>query len=340
MARTDVLALVARHALRPMLATAADLPAGDQGWAYEMKWDGARAIAYASAGEVRLVSRTGRDITGVYPELGRLPGALAGRQAVLDGEIVAYGGGEWPSFEALQQRMNVSSPAQARVLASRDPVSFLAFDLLVLDGEELVGLPYSRRRELLEGIGLTGGFWQVPPSVLGESGADLLAVARQHGLEGVVAKRLDSRYEPGRRSVAWLKHKILRRQEVVVGGWKPGEGRRAGGIGSLLIGVQGPRGLEYAGHVGTGFTDHALDGLFRRLAPLRRPTSPFASKVPPEYARAARWVQPRLVVEVEFARWTSAGRMRAPSYKGLRDDRDPAEVVREPGPWDDADAGC
>src|SRR5579875_3842468 len=305
MAMADVAALVARHGMSPMLATAADLPAGDPGWAYEMKWDGVRAIAYASGGEVRLVSRTGRDITGVYPALGRLP--------VLDGEIVAFGGGEWPSFEALQQRMNISSPAQARALATRDPVSFLAFDLLVLDGEELAGLPYSQRRERLEGLGLTGGFWQVPPSVPGQAGADLLAVARQNGLEGVVAKRLDSRYEPGRRSAAWLKHKILRRQEVVVGGWKPGEGRRAGGIGSLLIGVQSPAGLEYAGHVGTGFTDRALDMLHARLAPLRRPASPFASTVPPEYARAAQWVEPLLVIEVEFARWTSAGRMRAPS---------------------------
>jgi bifunctional non-homologous end joining protein LigD len=315
--------------MRPMLATAAPSLPGDDGWAYEMKWDGIRALAYVDGGEVRLWSRTGRDITGAYPELQDMASAVRAGQAVFDGEIVAFGGGEWPSFEAIQQRMNLS-PAQSRLLAPEVPVTFLAFDLLSLEGRPLLDEPYSQRRALLDGLGLNGPHWQTPPSFADEAGPDVLAVSRQHGLEGVVAKRLSSRYEPGRRSQGWRKIKNIRRQEAVVGGWKPGEGNRAGHIGSLLIGVQGPDGLDYSGHVGTGFNQQTLAMLSQRLAPLRRGTSPFATPVPPEHARAAVWVEPLLVVEVAFSQWTSEGRMRAASYKGLRADKDPADVVREP----------
>jgi bifunctional non-homologous end joining protein LigD len=171
----------------------------------------------------------------------------------------------------------------------------------------------------------------VPPSFTGESGADIQAVSRQQHLEGVMAKRLTSRYEPGRRTTAWRKIKNTHRQEVVIGGWKPGEGGRAGWIGSLMVGVHDDDGaLVYSGHVGTGFTQQTLKLLGERLAPLRRETSPFADTVPPEDSRFARWVEPELVAEVEFARWTKSGRLRAPAYKGLRPDKDPAEVVREP----------
>jgi bifunctional non-homologous end joining protein LigD len=319
--------------LRPMLATAGQLPADDAAWAYEMKWDGLRAIGYVSGGGLRLVSRTGRDITHAYPELAGLAAAVraaGAASAVLDGEIVAFAGQDWPSFEALQERMNISTAAEARTLVGLVPVTYLAFDLLSLNGHALLDLPYRERRELLDELGLEGGRWQTPPAFTGESGADVLAVARHQGMEGVVAKRLASRYEPGRRSAAWIKVKNVRRQETVVGGWKPGERGRAGQIGSLLIGVYDSGGLVYAGHVGTGFTQQTLGMLAGRLAPLRRATSPFASQVPPEHARFAQWAEPRLVVEVAFAEWTKAGRLRAPSYKGLRDDKDPAEVVREP----------
>jgi bifunctional non-homologous end joining protein LigD len=329
--------------LRPMLASPGPLPDDDAAWAYEMKWDGVRAIAYIDGDEVRLLSRTGRSITDVYPELGGLAAAVGSSRpalgdaavpgparAVLDGEIVAFGGGQWPSFEALQPRMNVTSPAQARHLATQIPVTYLAFDLLCLDGQPLLDEPYRQRRVLLEGLQLEGPHWQTPPSFADAAGADVLAVSRQHGLEGVMAKRRDSRYEPGRRAASWRKIKNVRRQEVVVGGWKPGERGRAGHIGSLLIGVHDAGGLAYAGHVGSGFTQQTLRMLGERLAPLRRGTSPFATEVPREHARAAIWVQPRLVVEVAFTEWTTAGRMRAPSYKGLRTDKEPAEVVREP----------
>ncbi len=312
-----------------MLAVAGALPPDGGGWAFEMKWDGVRALAHVDGGRARLVSRTGGDMTGAYPELQGLAAAV-GRQAVLDGEIVAFGGGTWPSFEALARRMHVSSPARAARLAREVPVSFLAFDLLCLDGTLLLAEPYRQRRGVLEELGLEGRHWQTPPAFTGQDGADLLAVSRQHGLEGIVAKRLDSRYEPGRRSPAWVKIKNVRRQEVVIGGWQPGAGGRAGQIGSLLIGVPGPHGLEFAGHVGTGFTQQALALLGRRLAPLRQDSSPFAAPVPREHARTAVWVQPLLVAEVEFASWTAEGRMRAASYKGLRDDKDPSEITREP----------
>jgi bifunctional non-homologous end joining protein LigD len=316
--------------LRPMLATAGTLPARDAGWAYEMKWDGLRALAFLDGDAVRLVSRTGRDISHAYPELGRMAAAVGVSQAVLDGEIVAFGDGEWPDFEALQQRMNISSAAQARLLVGEVPVSFLAFDLLWLDGKPQVDLPYARRREALDDLRISGGNWQAPPSFMSERGADVQAVSKQHELEGIMAKRLQSRYEPGRRSQSWLKIKNIRRQEVVIGGWKPGEGGRAGGIGSLLVGVHDAGGLIYCGHVGTGFTQQTLGMLARRLEPLQRGTSPFAATVLVEDARSARWVEPELVAEIAFGSWTRSGRLRAPSYKGLRDDKDPAEVVREP----------
>ena len=317
------------ESLRPMLATAATLPVRDEGWAYEMKWDGIRALAFARDGALRLVSRTGRDVTLVYPELAGMAAALGVSQAVLDGEVVAFGESDWPEFEALQQRMNISSAAQARALAAQVPVSYLAFDLLWLDGKPRLDRPYTERRRLLDGLNLSGGNWQAPPAFIGEAGADVQAVSREHNLEGIMAKRLQSRYEPGRRSQSWLKIKNLRRQEVVIGGWKPGEGGRAGGIGSLLVGVQEASGLAYSGHVGTGFTQQTLRMLAGKLAPLHRDTSPFATAVPAEDARYARWVEPVLVAEIAFSDWTRSGRLRAPSYKGLRDDKDPAEVVRE-----------
>jgi bifunctional non-homologous end joining protein LigD len=314
-----------------MLATSGQLPSSDAGWAYEMKWDGLRAICYI-AGGVRLESRTGRDVTHAYPELqglGRALGAAGASEAVLDGEIVAFGEEDWPSFEAMQQRMNISSAAEARTLSAEVPVSYLAFDLLSLNGHALLDLPYSERRALLDQLGLDGSNWQTPSAFTEHSGADVQAASREQHLEGVVAKRLASRYEPGKRSASWIKVKNVRRQEAVVGGWKPGERGRAGQIGSLLIGVHGPDGLAYAGHVGTGFTQQTLRMLARRLLPLQRDTSPFATEVPREHARLARWADPLLVVEVAFAEWTKAGRLRAPSYKGLRDDKDPAEVIRE-----------
>jgi len=316
--------------LTPMLARLEhNLPLDDGRWALEMKWDGVRALAYCDGGRVRLVSRTGQDVTATYPELRALGSALDRRQALLDGEVVALGDSGWPDFEALQPRMHVRDGDTARRLAAHYPVTYLAFDLLHLDGRPLLDVPYEQRRALLDDLGLDGPYCQVPPSFIGEPGAGVQAVSRQHDLEGVVAKRLDSRYEPGKRSGSWLKVKNMRRQEAVIGGWRPGKGNRTGQIGSLLVGVQEANGLAYAGHVGTGFTDRALRLLTEQLAPLRRDTSPFAAPLPADHARDAVWAEPVLVAEVAFTGWTKAGRMRAPSYQGLRTDKDPSEVVRE-----------
>src|SRR6266702_486911 len=210
------------------------------------------------------------------------------------------------------------------------PVTYLAVDLLHLDGRPLLDLPYARRRALLEDLQIYGPSWQTQPSSTGEAGASVQAVSVQHGLEGIVAKRLDSRYEPGKRPGTWRKVKNIRRQEAVIGGWRPGKGNRSGQIGSLLVGVQEDGGLAYAGHVGTGFTDRVLRQLTQRLAPLQRATSPFAAPLPADHGRDAVWAEPVLVAEIAFTGWTRAGRMRAPSYQGLRTDKDPAEVIREP----------
>jgi bifunctional non-homologous end joining protein LigD len=315
--------------LKPMLATTGNPPArGQNNWAVEMKWDGVRAIAFVENGRLRLGSRTGKDITGIYPELAGLARATGHKQALIDGEIVAFTDGK-PDFEALQPRMHVSSASQAVRLAEQTPVTYLAFDVLQLDGRPLEGLPYSERRGLLTSFFPNGSAWLCPPNFPGEDLDDVLTASRANGLEGVVAKRLDSRYEPGARSAGWLKIKNQLRQEVVVAGWKPGKGNRTGQIGSLLVGVYDDGGLLYSGHVGTGFSDATLRMLGRRLEPLRRRDSPFAEPVPAEYAKQAVWVEPRLVIDVAFDRWTRVGRMRAPTYRGLRDDKDPADVVRE-----------
>jgi bifunctional non-homologous end joining protein LigD len=317
-------------AMRPMLAVTGPEPADPGSWALELKWDGVRALAYIERGQVRLMSRTERDITVTYPELARLGAASTHKQLLLDGEIVVFGDGGWPEFEALQPRMHVSSAAQAALLAGQTPVTYLIFDVLQLDGRPLLDLEYTQRRALLDELALSGPNWQTPPWFPGADFEAVQAVSLSHHMEGVVAKRLDSRYTPGVRSGNWRKIKNVRTQEAVVAGYKPGKGNRAGQVGSLLVGVHDASGLVYAGHVGTGFTDETLRMLGDRLRPLRRPGSPFDGPVPPEHARPAVWVEPRLVIEVGFDRWTRAGRMRAPVYRGLRDDIDPAQVVREP----------
>jgi bifunctional non-homologous end joining protein LigD len=312
----------------PALATAGELPRSESEWSFEVKWDGIRAIAYAQPGRLRVESRNLRDISDGYPELRGLIGELGMREAVLDGEIVAFDDAGRPSFERLQSRMHVTSPSAVRRLAMSTPVVYAIFDLLYLEGRSLMALPYERRRETLESLGLGGRAWRVPAVHRGD-GASLLEATRQQGLEGIVAKRLDSRYEPGRRTATWVKIKHTLRQELVICGWLPGAGRRSERIGALLMGVHEQSGeLRYAGRVGTGFTDRMLADLVEQLAPLRRDSSPFA--VTPKLPRNAVFVQPRLIAEIEFRQWTSDGVMRAPSYKGIRDDKEAVEVVREP----------
>jgi bifunctional non-homologous end joining protein LigD len=313
--------------VKPMLATIGKLPVDDERWAHEIKWDGVRALAYSRPGELQLKSRNLKDITGQYPELGRMNRALSSHEAILDGEIVAFDESARPSFSALQPRMHVASGTQVKRLARSTPVTYMIFDLLWLDGHSLMQLPYAERRERLAELKLTGERWQTPDHVVGR-GAELLRASAEQGLEGIVAKRLDSTYQPGRRSTAWIKIKNTGRQEVVIGGWMPGQGRRKERIGALLVGVYEPDGaLRYVGRVGTGFTESELERLERLLTPLERDASPFsAGEKPP---RGAVFSEPVLVAEVEFREWTPGGSLRAPSYKGLREDTAPEEAVRE-----------
>jgi bifunctional non-homologous end joining protein LigD len=321
----------------PMLARSGELPSDDEGWAFEIKWDGVRAIANCSPGEVHLQSRNVKDITASYPEVGRIDRALGSHRAVLDGEMVAFDAQGRPSFEALQQRMHVSSREQARRLAKTTPATYVIFDLLWLDGHSLTDLPYSERRARLAKLGLSGESWQTPEHVVGH-GKELLAASAEQHLEGIVAKRLDSPYEPGGRSGAWLKIKTMGRQELVIGGWLPGKGRRRETIGALLMGVYEPGGvLRYAGRVGTGFSDAELARLRGKLAALERATSPFqAGERPP---REAVFCEPELVAEVAFSQWTKAGIVRQASYKGLREDKRASEVVLEDASAEQARAG-
>jgi len=313
----------------PMLAGTGELPAHEERWSFEVKWDGVRAIAYVRPGRLRLESRNLNEITDAYPEVRGLIGDLGMHEAVFDGEIVAFDDDGRPSFERLQRRMHVTSPSAVRRLSASTPVVYAIFDLLYLDGHVLMGLPYRERRERLDALGLSGPAWRVPAAHPGR-GRRLVQATEAQGLEGIVAKRLDSRYEPGRRTGAWIKIKHTRRQELIICGWLPGEGRRTDRIGALLMGYWQDGLLSYAGRVGTGFTERTLAELGRALAPLRREDSPFDAA--PKLPRNAVFVEPELVAEVEFREWTTEGVMRAPSFKGLRDDKPAAEVVREEPP--------
>jgi bifunctional non-homologous end joining protein LigD len=313
------------HRLRPMLARLSEMPADEDRYGFEIKWDGVRALAYVQRGRVRLESRTGREITAQFPEAAALREFLGRRQAVLDGELIAFDDAGRPSFQQLQGRIHLASPALVRERMRAIPVTYVLFDLLHLGGRSTRELHYEPRRALLAELELDGPGLQTPRHHVGE-GSTLLAVSRERGLEGVVAKRLDSTYQPGSRGGAWLKVKNHRSQEVVIGGWLPGKGRRSGTIGALLAGYYEDGELRYAGKVGTGFGEEDLKRLAARLARLRRGSSPFSGRQP---ERGSIFVEPELVAEVEFGEWTNAGTMRHPAYKGLRTDKPAGDVVRE-----------
>lgn len=295
-------------------------------WAFELKWDGVRALATVRDGRVTLRSRNGNDLTAQYPELQELA-QRAGVDGVYDGEIVALDDRGRPSFQLLQNRMGLTKAREVDAARAATPVRLLLFDVLEADGHELTRHGYTARRQALATVVDPGGVIEVPDAVAGDF-ATALAESARRGLEGVVAKKRAAKYAEGRRSEAWLKVKHHATQEVVVGGWRPGSGRRAGGIGSLLLGVPGAEGLEYVGKVGTGFSDRDLDAVLAVLEPLRRETSPFVD-VPRADARDAHWVRPSRVGEVRFAEWTVDGRLRQPSWRGWRDDKQPEDVVRE-----------
>lgn len=313
----------------PMMATAGALPpeSEDDRWGYEMKWDGVRAVCTVRDGRLRLMSRNARDMTAGYPEIGPLAAVLGARECVLDGELVAFDAAGRPSFGALGPRIHQRGAAKIDQLRQTVPVTYLIFDVLRSASESLLDLPYTERRAVLIGLGLSGPHWDVPPHFVG-CGAAAAEHSRRMRLEGVVAKRLDSPYRPGRRVPFWVKVKNMRTQEVVIAGWKPGGGRRTGMIGSLLVGVN-DGGLRYAGGVGTGFTERMLRDLMAELAPLERPGHPFAEDPPRADTRNAHWVEPKLVGEARYTERTGENRLRHPSWRGLRRDKTPDEVVWE-----------
>jgi bifunctional non-homologous end joining protein LigD len=312
-----------------MLATLGSLPlAGrDEDWAYEKKWDGVRAVVGWDGRRLTLTSRNDIDMTIGYPELAALGDQLGDTQVVLDGEIVTLDSGGRSSFAKLQRRMHINSATAAERLAQDDPAVLMVFDVLHLDGLSTLSLPYTDRRAILEGLDLEGVSWQTPAVVDGNA-EQALRFSQDQRLEGIVAKRRTSTYRPGYRSPDWIKLKNIRTQEVVVGGWRPGSGARAGTIGSLLLGLPAADGLQYIGRVGTGFTATTLADLFERMTGSSRTSSPFLD-VPRSDALDANWVEPDLVGEVAFAEWTTDGRLRHPAWRGLRPDKTPAQVTRE-----------
>lgn len=303
--------------LKPMLAMTGQLPA-DAGWAYEFKWDGVRALADIVGHRQHLYARSGVDITVAYPELITLAEQVD--DALLDGEVVLFTDGQ-PSFTALAERMHVRNAAKAARLAASVPVTYMIFDLLRLHGEDLTGRPWRERRAALESLGLGAARWAVPPAF--PDGPATYEAAGEHGLEGVMAKRVDSAYRPGVRSPDWVKVKLEVTGDFVVGGWRPGARK----IGGLLVGVPRPDGrLTYRGRVGGGIGAALEWELLRELEPLRTVGSPFAGDVPREDARGAIWVTPQIVVEVKYGQRTPDGRLRFPRILRLRPDK-PAEEV-------------
>ena len=314
--------------LLPMMATLVGEPFDDDDWIFEPKWDGVRAIATCSVDETMLLSRNQNDITATYPELGKLHERLVCFDAVVDGEIVAMHKGR-PSFERLQSRINLQNPHEVARMVKQIPVSFVAYDLLYLDGTSLIKTPLEERKELLGELVVVSDNVQVSPYVRGE-GTTLYEAACAQNLEGIVAKRLGSPYRPGRRGKEWLKVKTTFDADLVVGGWSKGDGSRSKSFGSLLVGAYEDDGLRFVGAVGTGFSEKVLGEVMERLEAHASDESPFKED-PREMStgrfgkpiKDPRWVIPDLVVRVEFRELTSVGKLRAPSYKGFRDDLDP-----------------
>jgi bifunctional non-homologous end joining protein LigD len=332
-----------------MKATAARLPVRT-GWVYELKWDGMRAVIEVGVGggddspgvghgPVRIWSANGIEATATYPELGILAEAFSGLDVVLDGEIVALDAAGVPSFERLQHRMHITSPKEAAERAAEVPVALVLFDLLELGGRSTLELPWRDRRALLESVAddLPRG---VQLARTYTDGPSLVDAAEQQGMEGVIAKRVDSVYRPGKRTTDWVKIKVRRQQEMVIGGWAAGKGERTGTLGALLVGYvedpatairpDGGLRLHYAGRVGTGFTGAVLDQLRSTLRPLATTVCPFDPPPPRDRSRDATWVRPELVAEIAYGNWTTEGILRHPVYLGLRNDKEPSQVVREP----------
>jgi bifunctional non-homologous end joining protein LigD len=303
--------------LAPMLATLGSVDRLTRTeWAFEGKWDGYRLLLDANHGEMRLISRSGRDVTGEYPSLRAVVDALDEHHVVLDGEVVALDESGVPSFSEMQNRARATR------------IEFWAFDVLQLDGRSLLRAKYRDRRRVLEALAEDRGELTVHDLLSGD-GDDALEQSRKRRWEGVVAKRWDSTYQPGRRSRSWIKAKIWKTQEVVIGGWREGTGGRTSRIGALMMGIPDDGGLRFVGRVGTGFTDKELSRLKKTFAPLATDESPFTERLSRQDAAGVTFVKPELVGEVRYGEWTGDGRLRHPSWRGLRPDKTPAEVTVE-----------
>src|SRR6266576_6419225 len=313
------------QSIDPMLAVLSTLPPDPKPYSFEFKWDGVRAITYFDGRRLRMESRNLLDITPRYPELHALAKELQGRRAILDGEVVALDKDGRPSFPLLQQRMHVRDAGAVKLLMKQVPVYYMIFDILYLDNQVTMPLPFKKRRKLLEGLMLSGESWRTSPNVEGE-GKSMYETALAHNMEGIVAKKLDSPYEPGRRSPSWLKIKIIQSQELVVGGWCPEKGDNRARIGCLLLGYYENGKLRYAGSVGTGYTGAIHEQLVEKLKKIGRSNSAFADKVPKPNAI---YVDSKLVVEVDYRRWPPGGLVQQASYKGLRMDKKASQVVKE-----------
>ncbi|MDT5018429.1 MAG: bifunctional non-ous end joining protein LigD [Mycobacterium sp.] len=302
--------------LAPMLATEGSIETfKSTQWAFEGKWDGYRVLVDANHGRLNLRSRRGRDVTDEYPQLQRLADDLAEHHVILDGEAVALDGSGVPSFSEMQNRKRSTR------------LQYWAFDILYLDGRSLLRAKYSDRRRLLEALAAGGGL--IVPDVLAGDGPEALELARKNRWEGVVAKKRDSTYQAGRRSSSWIKDKIWNTQEAVIGGWRQGEGGRSSGIGALMLGIPAEGGLQFIGRVGTGFTEKELTKLKGMLKPLETTESPFNARLSTQDAKGVTFVKPELVGEVRYSERTSDDRLRQPSWRGLRPDKTPDEVVWE-----------
>jgi bifunctional non-homologous end joining protein LigD len=318
--------------MSPMLAVPGLLPADDGQWAYEFKWDGMRVLLWVDGGRIRIVSRNDNDVTSSFPELRGFGEAMGSHQALFDGELVVLGADGRPSFSQLQHRMHASSPASVKRATASNPVSLVIFDLLHLNGTSLLPLDYDHRRAALSQLDIAAPNWALTPSFTDEAGEDVFRTAVKMGMEGVVAKRRASSYQPGKRSRDWIKVKSQHMQEVVIGGYTKGKGSRTSNFGALLLGLpsSGSRTLTFVGKVGTGFSDRSRRDLLPDLKHLARATSPFDGRLPATVEREATWVTPRLVGEVRYSEWTPDGHLRHPVWRGLRPDKSSNDVRREP----------
>jgi bifunctional non-homologous end joining protein LigD len=306
--------------VRPMLATKGTHVPVDPGWSHEVKWDGVRVLADTTTDGTRLLSRNENPVTVAWPELNRSP--LGDRDLLVDGEVIALNERGIPDFRVLQDRMHVRNAASATRLAERLPATYMVFDVMRLDGRDLTSMPLGERRKILRDLGLEHSTWQVPDAY--DDGPMLFEATLQQGLEGIVSKRLTSRYVFGERTKNWLKFAHRHRRSYVVGGWRPQEGT-TDRLAALLVGEMTPEGLLYRGRVGSGIGAAASRSLTPLVAPLGRRDSPFADEVPRVDAAGTFWIEPKLVVDVE-THGLGYSRLRQPSYCGVRSDLTPEDL--------------